>query len=284
MQGRVVVVTGASSGIGAAAAVELARRGAVVVPVGRDSERLDQISAKVRSENPASTAGPLSADFSELANVRSLADELLERHERIDVLVNNAGLVAGKRSLTTDGYEMTFAVNHLAPFLLTNLLLERLRASAPARVVTTSSDAHRSGSLDLDDLQGERKWSAWSSYSNSKLANILFTHALAKRLEGSGVAANCLHPGVIRTRLGRGTPLAVRVGWRVAGTFFKSPATGAETIVHLATSEEGGRISGGYFANSRESRASRKAMDDELAEELWAASEQMTALSRAAPT
>jgi NAD(P)-dependent dehydrogenase (short-subunit alcohol dehydrogenase family) len=278
MQGRVVVVTGASSGIGAAAAVELARRGATVVPVGRDRKRLDQVCAKIRSENPASTADSLSADFSVLANVRRLAGELLRRHEQIDVLVNNAGLVAGRRSLTTDGYETTFAVNHLAPFLLTNLLLERLRESAPARVVTTSSDAHHSGRIDLDGLQGERKWSTWSSYANSKLSNVLFTRTLARRLEGTGVVANCLHPGVVRTRLGRGTPLPVRLGWRLAGTFFKSPATGAETIVHLAASEEGERVSGAYFADCRETRPSRRAMDDELAERLWEASARLVDL------
>jgi NAD(P)-dependent dehydrogenase (short-subunit alcohol dehydrogenase family) len=278
MRGRVVVVTGASSGIGAAAATELARRGATVVPVGRNRKRLGEVAAKVRSENPASTAEPLSADFSDLANVRQLADELLERHERIHVLVNNAGLVSGRRSLTPDGYETTFAVNHLAPFLLTNLLLDRLRESAPARIVTTSSDAHRGGVINFYDLQGERKWSAWSSYTNSKLANVLFTRALAHRLEGTNVVANCLHPGVIRTRLGRGTPLPVRLGWSVASRLFKSPATGAETIVHLATSEEGGEVSGGYFSDLRQARPSRKAMDDELAERLWGASEQMTGL------
>jgi NAD(P)-dependent dehydrogenase (short-subunit alcohol dehydrogenase family) len=279
MQGRVVVVTGASSGIGAAAAVELAGRGATVVPVGRDRKRLDEVSAKIRAANPAGVAEPLTADFAELANVRRLAEELLERHEQIHVLVNNAGLVSGRRSLTADDYETTFAVNHLAPFLLTNLLLERLRGSAPARVVTTSSDAHRSGTIDLDDLQGERKWAAWSSYSNSKLANVLFTRALARRLEGTNVVANCLHPGVIRTRLGRGTPLPIRLGWNVAGRFFKSPATGAETIVYLATVPEAEHVSGAYFADSREARPSRSAMDDELAERLWEASERMTRLT-----
>jgi NAD(P)-dependent dehydrogenase (short-subunit alcohol dehydrogenase family) len=278
MRGKVVVLTGASSGIGASAALELARRGATVVAVGRDEKRLQQVSERIRGVNPASVAEPLRADFASLSQVRGLARDLLERHPRIDVLVNNAGLVAGKRTLTEDGYESTFAVNHLAPFLLTNLLRERLIASAPSRVVTTSSDAHRSGRIDLDDLQGERRWSSWSAYSNSKLANALFTRALAKRLEGAGVVANCLHPGVIRTRLGRGTPAPIRLGWRAVSIFFKSPDRGATTIVHLASAPEAGEISGAYFVDSRQSRPSARAADDELAEQLWARSEELTGL------
>jgi retinol dehydrogenase-12 len=270
VRGKVVVVTGASSGIGAQAAVDLARMGATVVPVGRDRKRLDKVASRIDAE-------PLQADFASLAQVRRLAKQLRERHPRIDALVNNAGLVAASRSLTEDGYETTFAVNHLAPFLLTNLLLDTLRASAPARVVVTSSDAHRSGLIDLEDLQGERKWSSWSAYSNSKLANILFTRALAKRLEGDGVVANCLHPGVIRTRLGRSTRLPIRIGWRVASTFFKSPVSGASTIVYLASSPAGGEVSGGYFVDSRQVTPNAQAQDDDLAELLWEASQELTA-------
>jgi retinol dehydrogenase 12 len=278
MRGKVVVVTGASSGIGASAALELARLGATVVPVGRDEKRLGQVSERIRAVNPGAAAEPLRADFASLSQVRGLAGQLLERHPRIDVLVNNAGLVAGKRTLTEDGYESTFAVNHLAPFLLTNLLRERLIASAPSRVVTTSSDAHRSGRIDLNDLQGERRWSSWRAYSNSKLANVLFTRALSRRLEGHGVVANCLHPGVIRTRLGRGTPIPVRAGWKLVSVFFKSPERGAAMIVHLASAPEAGEVSGGYFADSRQSRPSARATDDELAEQLWARSEELTGL------
>lgn len=278
MKGKVVVVTGGSSGIGASAALELARRGATVVAVGRDEKRLKGVSEKIRAVNPATAAEPLRADFASLSQVRGLAREVLERHPRIDVLVNNAGLVAGKRSLTEDGYELTFAVNHLAPFLLTNLLLERLIASAPARVVTTSSDAHRGGRIALDDLQAEHGWSSWRAYGSSKLANVLFTRALARRLEGKGVVANCLHPGVIRTRLGRGTALPIRLGWSAASLFFKSPDTGAGTIVHLADSPEAGDVSGGYFVDSREARPSGRAQDDELGERLWEASEDLVGL------
>jgi retinol dehydrogenase 12 len=278
LRGKTVVVTGASSGIGSAAAVELARLGADVVPVGRDAGRLAQTAAQIRKANPAATPEPLQAEFASLDEVRRLADELLRRHSRIDVLVNNAGLVSGRRSVTPDGNETTFAVNHLAPFLLTNLLMERLRSSSPSRIVTTSSDAHRSGLIDLDDLQGERRWSSWKAYSNSKLANVLFTRALARRLEGTQVSANCLHPGVIRTRLGRSSGGLFGAGWRVAGLFFRSARRGAATIVHLAASEEGGRVSGGYFVESRLATPSLQAQDDELGERLWQASERLTGL------
>jgi NAD(P)-dependent dehydrogenase (short-subunit alcohol dehydrogenase family) len=280
LDGKTVVLTGASSGIGAAAARELAARGANVVPVGRDPKRLAAVARELRSANPSFDAeeAAIQADFASLAEVRRLAANLLERHSRIDVLVNNAGLVAGSRALTEDGYETTFAVNHLAPFLLTNLLLDRLKESAPSRVVTTSSDAHRSGEIDFDDLQGERRWSSWSAYSRSKLANILFTRALARRLEGSGVSVNALHPGVIRTRLGRRTALPIRLAWRAVSLFFKSPDTGATTIVHLASAPEGGEVSGGYFADSRERAPSRRAQDDEAAERLWSESARMVGL------
>jgi NAD(P)-dependent dehydrogenase (short-subunit alcohol dehydrogenase family) len=274
LDGRVVVVTGASAGIGAAAAVELARRGATVVPVGRNRRRLEAVAKRAGGD-----AEPLSADFASLAEVRRLAAELLDRHERIDVLVNNAGLVMGRCELTEDGYERTFAVNHLAPFLLTNLLIERLKASAPARVVTTSSDAHLSGHIDLGDLHGERSWSSWGAYGASKLANVLFTRELARRLEGSGVTANCLHPGVVRTSLERNMGWPMRIGWTVAKPFFASPRSGASTIVYLASSPDVAGTSGGYFARSRPARCSLEASDDMIAAELWNASERLVGLA-----
>jgi retinol dehydrogenase 12 len=259
------VITGASSGIGRAAAIELARQGAAVVPVGRDGKRTAAVAKSVGAE-------PVVADFSSLAEVRRVAEDLLDRHERIDVLVNNAGLVAGRRTVTHDGLELTMEVNHFAPFLLTNLLLDRLTASAPARVVTTASDAHRGGLLDIDDLNGERRWSAWSAYGTSKLANILFTRALARRLEGTGVVANCLHPGVIRSGLARGAPLPIRLGWRAASVFFGSPRKGARALVYLASAPGAAEVSGGYFVDSRPATPSLQAQDDELAERLWEAS------------
>lgn len=278
LKGRVVVVTGASSGIGQAAAIELGRLGATVVPVARSPERLACTARRVRDAG-GEAADPVEVDFASLDSVRAAAGTLLDRHQRIHVLVNNAGTVAGRRELTVDGHETTFAVNHLAPFLLTNLLLERLRASAPARIVTTSSDAHGSGRIDFDDLDGERSWSTWRAYGTSKLANILFTRELARRLEGEPVTANCLHPGVIRTRLGRDAGGLMALGWTIAKPFFRSPRRGARTIVHLAASPDVQDVSGVYFVDSRERRPSAAARDDDAARRLWAVSERMVGLA-----
>jgi NAD(P)-dependent dehydrogenase (short-subunit alcohol dehydrogenase family) len=274
----VIVVTGASAGIGEAAAVELARRGATVVPVGRDEKRLRRVAERIYGANPASAEEPERADFASIHEVRALASRLLERFDRIDVLVNNAGAVYGRRGLGADGHELTFAVNHLAPFLLTNLLLDRLRASAPARVVTTSSAAHTGGLLDLDDLQLEHSWSSWRAYCNSKLANVLFTRELAKRVEDDRVVANCLHPGVIRSRLGRNMGGIVRGGWGIARLFFGSPRRGARTIVYLASAPEAAEVSGGYYVGERRQAVAGQAADDFFAEELWRRSEELVGL------
>lgn len=276
--GRLVVVTGATAGIGAAAAVELAKRGDRVIPVGRDYDRLEKIADKIGETAGGGRPTPLQGDFAKLDDVRRVAGELLDRHERIDVLVNNAGLVMGERQLTEDGYETTFQVNHLAPFLLTNLLLDRLRESAPARVVTTSSDAHRSGQIAFDDLQGEGEFSSWRAYGQSKLANVLFTRELARRTEEDDITANALHPGVIRTSLNRNQGGLFALGWLVAKPFFGSPRRGASTIVHLATSDEGGQVSGEYFTKSEKQPLGRRAIDEDSARRLWEVSEELTGL------
>ncbi|HKP90994.1 MAG TPA: SDR family oxidoreductase [Thermoleophilaceae bacterium] len=275
MEGRIVVITGASSGIGAAGATELARRGATVVPVGRDERRLAKVARAVGTEG-------VGADLASLAEVRRLADELLARHGRIHVLVNNAGVMPRRRQLTEDGHELTLAVNHLAPFLLTNLLLDRLRESAPARVVTTSSVAHTGGLIDLDDLQLERRWAGMRAYSGSKLANVLFTRELARRLRGSGVVANCFHPGVIRTRLTRRANPLLRIGALVAAPVLGSPRTGAETLVWLASSPEAAEVSGRYFEGCAPGRASAQSQDAALAAALWDRSAELVGL-RASP-
>ena len=269
------VVTGASSGIGQAAAVELARRGFVVVAMGRDVGRLERVAKAIEKAAGEPPAKPLQADFASLGEVRRTAAELLERHEHIDVLVNNAGVWMGRRELTPDGYETTFAVNHLAPFLLTNLLLDRLRASAPARIVTTSSGAHYSGRIDFSDLQGERSFSGWQAYCDSKLANVLFTQELARRLEGTRVTANCLHPGVIRSRLGRTGSLPVRLAWNAVNPFFRSPKAGGRAIAHLATSSEAAEVSGAFFVGTRPRTAKG---DPHTAESLWEASSELVRL------
>jgi NAD(P)-dependent dehydrogenase (short-subunit alcohol dehydrogenase family) len=279
MAGRVVVVTGASSGIGAAAAIELARLGASIVPVGRSTQRLADVAATVEAAG-GTARDPEVADLSSLEQVRALAQHLLARHARIDVLLNNAGTVAARRPLTVDGNGKTFAVNHLAPFLLTNLLLDRLRASAPARVVTTASAEHRRGSIAAQTLaQDQRSWSAVSAYRNSKLANVLFTRELARRLAGSGVVANCLHPGGVRTELGRELPLVMRLGWKLMSRSFVTPLEGARTLVYLAAAPEAGELSGEYFADCRPARISKQASDDTLARAVWRESERLVGLA-----
>ena len=216
MQGQVCVVTGATSGIGKAAAAALARQGAEIIVVGRDPGRAEATAAAIQAGGAPPPKVEI-ADLARLDQVRALAGRLNQTLDRIDVLINNAGLVLNERQVTPDGYEHVFAVNHLAPFLLTNLLRPKLTASAPARVITVSSDAHTAARLDLDDPNLEHGWSSWRSYSNSKLANILFTRELARRLDGTGVTANCLHPGVVRTGFGRDARPLMRAASRSPG-------------------------------------------------------------------
>jgi NAD(P)-dependent dehydrogenase (short-subunit alcohol dehydrogenase family) len=217
-----------------------------------------------------------------MAQVRALAGRL-GALERIDVLVNNAGLMAGQRRVTADGFDEVFAVNHLAPFLLTSLLLGQLTAAAPARVITVTSGAHTGAHLDLDDPQLERGWDGWRAYANSKLANILFTRELARRLEGTGVTANCAHPGVVRTRFGREARLPMRAAVTLGRPFMLSPQRGASTIVYLATSPEVAGASGGYYVKRQRREPSAAARDDATAQRLWQLSEELTGLAPARP-
>ena len=281
MNGKVCVVTGATSGIGKAAATALARMGAQIVLVGRDQGRTEATAAEIG----ANAAVPPKAEIADLASmeqVRALAGRLGSL-ERIDVVVNNAGLVLGERRVTEDGFEHVFAVNHLAPFLLTNLLLPRLTGSAPARVVTVTSDAHSAANLDLDDPNLEHGWDSWRSYANSKLANILFTRELARRLDGTGVTANCAHPGVVRTGFGReGKPL-LRLGTTIARPFFLSPERGADTIVYLASSPDVAGETGGYYVKRQRREPSAAARDDAAARRLWDISEKLTGRTPAQP-
>jgi NAD(P)-dependent dehydrogenase (short-subunit alcohol dehydrogenase family) len=222
------------------------------------------------------------ADLTSMEQVRALAGRLTSL-ERIDVLINNAGLVLGERRVTRDGFEHVFAVNHLAPFLLTNLLLPKLTGSAPARVVTVTSDAHTAASLDLDDPSLEHGWNSWRSYSNSKLANILFTRELARRLDGTGVTANCAHPGVVRTGFGRESRPLLRFGLTLARPFLLSPERGADTIVYLASSPDVAGETGGYYVKRQRREPSAAARDDAAARKLWDISEKMTGLTPAQP-
>jgi NAD(P)-dependent dehydrogenase (short-subunit alcohol dehydrogenase family) len=280
MDGRACVITGATSGIGRAAAEELAALGARLVIVARDPVR----GAAVRDEISAATGNREVAlevaDLRSQRQIRELAARLLAALPAIHVLVNNAGLTLAERRLTEDGLEETFAVNHLAPFLLTNLLLERLRASAPARIVTVASAAHRGAAIPFDDLNGERRFSGWLAYGWTKLANILFTAELARRLEGSGVAATCLHPGVVATGFGREGPLLIREFQRWLGRLLLlDPTQGADTLVWLASSPEAAGASGGYYAKRRLQTPSRAARDAAAARRLWEVSARLTGLA-----
>jgi len=275
MKDKVWVITGGTDGIGKAAAHALALRGARLLVHGRDPEKGARVIAeiKARSRNPAVEFLP--ADFSSLADVRRLAATIAEPTPHIDVLINNAGGLFSRRTVSNDGYEMTFAVNHLAPFLLTHLLLNTLKNAREARIVTTASDAHRGGALQFDDLQAARKYSAMGAYRTSKLANILFTRALAKRLAGSTVTATCLHPGFVRTSFGRDMPRLGRVIFGLISRFARSPEKGAETLVHLASSPEVQGASGGYYFDCKLTPPAPAAQDDETAERLWRVSEQL---------
>jgi NAD(P)-dependent dehydrogenase (short-subunit alcohol dehydrogenase family) len=282
MAGRVCLVTGATSGIGKATAHALAGLGASVVILGRRPAELDAVAAEMRASTGNDDVTVALADLASLESIRRLADRFRAEHDRLHVLINNAGVNLNHRSVTVDGFETTFAVNHLAPFLLTNLLLDLLKRSAPSRVVSVASTAFRRGRIDFDDLQAERSFSGFRVYSQSKLANVLFTTELARRLEGTGVTANCVHPGVVRgTGLGRGErfPLAVRVIWPLIRPVMKSPEQGARTSVYTATSPDLEDVSGRLFINSRPARISAAADDRALAERLWTVSAQLAGLA-----
>jgi len=280
MNGKTCVVTGANSGIGKAAATALAGLGATVVLVCRDRGRGEAAASEVAAAATGAKPRLELADLRELDQVRDLAGRL-GRLDAIDVLVNNAGLVVGERQLTPDGFEHTIAVNHLAPFLLTNLLLPALTASAPARVVTVASTAHRGAMLDLDDLMLERRYLPMLAYSNSKLANILFTRELARRLDGTGVTANCLHPGTVRTGFGSTGATWLRLGLAVSRPFLRSPRSGARTVVYLAASPDVAGQTGGYYVGGKLRTPSAAARDDARAARLWELSADLTGLPAA---
>ncbi len=282
MTGKTVLVTGGTGGIGKATAIGLAVLGAHVGIVGRDRQRAQSAAADIRAQ--AATHGADThevdvyvANMSTQAGVRRLAREVLDVYPRLDVLINNVGGYWATRHLTADGLERTFALNHLSPFLLTNLLLARLRASAPARVVTVSSNAQTQGRIDFDDLQGEHRYSG--GHDQSKLANVLFTYELARRLEGSGVTANALHPGVVRTAFGAEDPTkAMKALLRLVLPFMKNPAQGAATSIHLASAPGLQAVTGQYFANSRPKRSSERSYDGAVAARLWQLSADLVGL------
>lgn len=272
VRGKRVVITGATNGIGLAAARELARRGADLAIVGRSRARTEAVAAALGGVDV------FIADLSSHDSVRALAADLLDRCPRIDVLINNAGAVNARRELTGDGIEMTWAVNHLAPFLLTNLLLERLRESAPARVITTSSGAHQGARIRFDDMAGERSCGPFGlgRYGQTKLANILFTRELAQRIQGTDVEAFCFHPGFVASGFNRNNGWLMAFGMTLVRPVARSVEKGAETLVWLADSPEPEGQSGGYFFDCRLTEPSPEARDDETARRLWEVSLEQT--------
>jgi retinol dehydrogenase-12 len=273
-----VLLTGATRGIGRAAAIELAREGAEVALVGREAERVDAVAREARAAGGGAPVHEHVADLMLMADVRVLAEEVRERYERIDVLANNAGALFASRKETSEGFEQTFALNHLAPFLLTALLRDRLDGG---RVVTTASDAHKSGSLDLDDLQSQKSYAAMRVYGTSKLCNILFTRELAKR--APELHANCFHPGVVRTGFGKNENGIWKILTTLGSPFFRSPQRGARSLLWLSLSDEAGALTGEYVQDEKVLSPSAQAQDDMLAEGLWERSAGLVGLRAEAP-
>jgi retinol dehydrogenase 14 len=280
MTGKTVLITGGTGGIGRAAAIGLASLGARVGITGRDRERAEVAAAAIAKESGNPAVDVFVADMSSQAEVRRLADEILAVYPRLDVLLNNVGGFWAHRHVTADGFEHTFALNHLAPFLLTNLLLDRLIASAPARVVTVSSGAQSMGNIDFDDLMGEQKYSGSRAYNQSKLANVMFAYELAKRLEGTGVTSTALHPGLTSTAFSAEDP-ALGLLVTILRPFMKSPRRGAETPVYLASSPQAEGLTGQFFANRKVKESHKSSYDTAITGRLWQVSADLVGLPSA---
>jgi NAD(P)-dependent dehydrogenase (short-subunit alcohol dehydrogenase family) len=276
MQGKTVVITGATSGIGEVAALELAGKGARIVFIARDRNRGEATLAKLDAKAPGLSHKVHYADLSLVAEMKRVAAEIAASEPRIDVLVNNAGAAFAQRQVTAEGFELTFALNHLSYFVVTAGLRERLLGSTPARIVSTSSTAHMGMKIDLDDLQTKNGYSSLKSYGRSKLENILFTRELARRLRGTGLTANCLHPGVVATRFGHESGGVLQPFLKALQLFAISPEKGAETIVYLASSPDVANVTGEYFAKNKIAKTSAAAQDMGLAAAVWAKTAELT--------
>ncbi|MFQ5434771.1 MAG: SDR family oxidoreductase [Anaerolineae bacterium] len=279
MKDKMVLVTGANAGIGKVTAQDLAKMGAQVVMVARSRERGEAALADVRRASGSDRVDLLLADLSVQAEVRRLASEFREKYGRLDVLVNNAGALFTKRLESADGIEMTFALNHLGYFLLTNLLLDLLKASAPSRIVNVSSTAHTRAELNFDDLENKTSFSGMNVYGQSKLANVYFTYELARRLAGTGVTANCLHPGFVASNFAKNNGLLAKAGMLLMRPFAISPEKGAETSIYLASSPEVEGVTGKYFDKKQPVQSAAVSYDETAARRLWQISEQMTGLA-----
>jgi NAD(P)-dependent dehydrogenase (short-subunit alcohol dehydrogenase family) len=280
MHGKTCLITGGTNGIGKSAALALARLGATVVIIGRSAEKTSQVVAQIRAATGNQNVDALLADLSSQQDVRRLANEFQSKYAQLHVLLNNAGGTFLTRQLSVDGIEMTWALNHLAYFLLTNLLLDTLKASAPARIINVSSDAHANGKIEFDNLQGERDFSGLGPYGNSKLANILFTHELARRLEGTGVTVNALHPGLTSTGFGKNNPgLLMTIMGVIIPLIGRSPEKGAATSVYLASAPEVAGLTGKYFVDSQAKQPAPQASDSAVARQLWDVSAELVQLT-----
>jgi NAD(P)-dependent dehydrogenase (short-subunit alcohol dehydrogenase family) len=282
MHGRICLITGGTNGIGKSTAQALARMGATVVIVGRSAQKTSQVVEEIRTATGNKNVDSLLADLSSQQDVRRLAGDFKSKYPQLHVLLNNAGGTFMTRQLSVDGIEMTFALNHLAYFLVTNLLLDTIKASAPARVINVSSDAHSGGKIDFDNLQGERSYSSFGPYGNSKLANILFTTELARRLEGTGVTVNALHPGFTSTGFGKNNPgFLMKIMGAVVPLIARSPEKGAETSIYLSSSPEVQSITGKYFVDCKVAQPAPQATDMAVARKLWDISAEMVHLADA---
>jgi len=278
MAGKVCLVTGATAGIGAETARGLAALGATVILVGRRPDRGAEVRERIKRETGNQHIEFIPADLSIQAKIVEMAEEVKQRHDHLDVLINNVGAIFARRVLSRDGIEMTFALNHLSYFMVTNLLLDLIAASAPARIVNVSSAAHHGARIHFDDLQFQHGYFAMTAYGQSKLANLLFTYELARRLEGSGVTVNALHPGFIASNFGHNNPGMSGFVIRLSQLFAASPQKGAETSIYLATSAEVEGMTGKYFVNKKPVPSSPESYDQEAAKRLWEISEEMTGL------
>jgi NAD(P)-dependent dehydrogenase (short-subunit alcohol dehydrogenase family) len=273
---KTCLITGANSGIGKVAATALGAKGATVIMVCRDRTRGEAARAEIRRVTNSDRVELLIADLSEQRQIRRLAAEVKERFSELHVLINNAGIWNDKREVTADGYETTWALNHLAYFLLTQELIDLLKASAPARIINVSSDYHKLGHIDFDDIQLNHGYSGGRAYGQSKLANVIFTYELARRLKGTGVTANCLHPGSVNTNFFNNVKGLFGILTWIGRPFLRTPAKGAETVIWLASSPGVEGITGKYFFDRKEKRSSRESYDLNVAGRLWEVSERMT--------
>ena len=282
LSGKVILITGATDGIGRVTAEALAKKGARVVLVGRNPEKTRSVVSEIKNNTHNEQVDYMLADLSNQAEVRALAQAFKDRYDRLDVLINNAGALFMSRQTSADGYEMTFALNHLAYFLLTNLLLDLLIKSAPARIVNVSSAAHVASKLNFEDLQNEHGFTGWRAYAQSKLANLYFTYELARRLEGTGVTVNALHPGFVASNFGKSNGSIFRPLFSLFQIGAISPEKGAETEIYLAASPDVAGVTGKYFSNKKQVSSSSVSYDQEAAQRLWDASLALTGLSEKA--